>query len=217
VTAGQLIVLRHGRTEWNATGRFQGQADIPLDDRGLAQAQQAAQVLAELAPGAIVSSDLRRATQTAGALSELTGLGVALDARLREIHVGSWEGLTIEGIQEADPELARRYLAGEDVRRSATGEKIGEVAERVALTLEEIARLAADGSTVVVVMHGLAARVGVCCWVGLPPETWRHLGGLHNCGWITLERHRFGDYWRIADYNVTAPREPAHLPRGRRG
>lgn len=208
MTAGQLIVLRHGRTEWNATGRFQGQADIPLDGRGVAQAAQAARVLAELAPAAIVSSDLGRARQTAAALGELTGLGVALDARLREIHVGSWEGLTIDEIQQVDPELAARYLSGEDVRRSATGEKIGEVAERVAATLTEIAHAAADGSTVVVVMHGLAGRVGVCRWVGLPPETWRHLGGLHNCGWITIERHRFGNYWRIADYNVTAPRPP---------
>ena len=115
MTAGQLIVLRHGRTEWNATGRFQGQADIPLDHRGLAQANGAARVLAELAPAAIVSSDLRRATQTAGALSELTGLAVALDARLREIDVGSWEGLTIEEILDVDPGLAARYLAGEDV------------------------------------------------------------------------------------------------------
>ena len=217
MTAGQLIVLRHGRTEWNATGRFQGQADIPLDDRGGAQAERAARVLAELAPAAIVSSDLPRATQTAGALAELTGLAVATDQRLREIHVGSWEGLTIEEILEVDPDLAARYLAGEDVRRSATGETIGEVAERVAEALTEIADAAADGSTVVVVMHGLAARVGVCRLVGLPPETWRHLGGLHNCGWITVERHRFGDYWRIADYNVTRTAPVRRRRRARSG
>ena len=207
MTAGQLIVLRHGRTEWNATGRFQGQADIALDDRGRRQADQAARVLAELAPAAIVSSDLIRATQTAAALADLTGLGVSTDPRLREIHVGSWEGLTFEDVLRVDPELGERYLRGEDVRRSATGETVSEVGVRVARALTTIAETAVDGSTVVVVMHGLAARVGVCQLVGLPTETWKRLGSLHNCGWITLERHRVGGYWRIADYNVTAPRE----------
>jgi glucosyl-3-phosphoglycerate phosphatase len=208
MTAGQLIVLRHGRTTWNATGRFQGQADVPLDETGVAQAALAARVLAELAPSAIVASDLVRATQTAAALADLTGLPVRLDPRLREVHVGSWQGLTAEAVLEVDPDLGARYLRGEDVRRSATGETIGEVADRVAEALAEVAQVAEDGSTVVVVMHGLAARVGVCRLVGLPSETWKLLGGMHNCGWTTLERHRFGDFWRIADYNVTAPREP---------
>ncbi len=208
MTAGQLIVLRHGRTSWNAEGRFQGQADIPLDERGLAQARHAAVVLAELAPAAIVASDLGRAQQTAEALAVKTGLEVGTDRRLREIHVGSWEGLTAAEVIEVDPELGARYLRGEDVRRSATGETIAEVADRVAEALTEIGEAAEDGSTVIVVMHGLAARVGVCRYVGLPQATWHHLGGLHNCGWITVERHRSGAYWRIADYNVTAPREP---------
>lgn len=207
MTAGQLVVLRHGRTEWNAAGRFQGQADIPLDERGRAQAQRAGVALAELAPAAIVASDLGRAQETAAAVSATTGLAVSTDARLREIHVGTWEGLTAEEVLELDPEQGARYLKGEDVRRSATGETVAEVADRVCEALVEIADAADDGSTVIVVMHGLAARVGVCRFVGLPQESWQHLGGLHNCGWITVERHRSGEYWRIADYNVTAPRD----------
>jgi len=59
---------------------------------------------------------------------------------------------------------------------------------------------------VVVVMHGVAARAGVCRLVGFPADTWHRLSGLHNCGWISVERHRTGDYWRITEYNVTAPR-----------
>lgn len=207
MTAAELIVLRHGRTEWNATGRFQGQADIPLDDRGQAQARRAAAVLAELAPSAIVASDLVRATQTAEPLAKLTGLTVRTDRRLREIHVGSWEGVTMDRVAEVDPDLGARFLAGEDVRRSATGETVGEVAVRVAEALAEICDAAADGSTVVVVMHGLAARVGVCHLVGFPESTWHKLGGIHNCGWIAVERHRTGTYWRIAEYNLTAPRD----------
>jgi probable phosphoglycerate mutase len=207
VTAAQLVVLRHGRTAWNATGRFLGQADIPLDERGLAQAEQAAGVLAELAPSAIYSSDLARARQTAAPLARRCGLPVVTDQRLREIHVGSWEGLTIEeALQVMGPHDARRWLAGEDVRRSSTGETVAEVGERAGAALDEIGLAAPSGTTVVAVMHGLAARAGVCALLGLPMASWKRLSGLHNCGWIIVERHRTGDYWRIAEYNVTAPR-----------
>jgi broad specificity phosphatase PhoE len=203
MTAARLIVWRHGRTEWNHTGRFQGQADVPLDERGILQAKTAAPVLAQLRPSRIVASDLSRAQQTAAPLAELTGLSVGSDARLREIHVGTWEGLTADEVAAADPERAHRYFQGEDIRRSATGETVAEVSARVADVLTEVAAEAEDGATVVVVMHGLAARVGVCRFVGFPQDTWRLLGGMHNCGWISLERHRTGDYWRIDEYNVT--------------
>ncbi|GAA3693893.1 histidine phosphatase family protein [Microlunatus aurantiacus] len=207
MTAAQLIVLRHGRTAWNASGRFQGQADIELDERGLAQADRAAAVLAELAPTAIFSSDLSRARQTAAPLASRCGLEVQTDRRLREIHVGSWEGLTYDQVLgELDDDLRRAYLAGEDVRRSPTGETVAEVADRAAAALDEIGLDADDGSTVVVVMHGTAARVALCRLLGFPTETWKRLSGLDNCGWVSLERHRTGDYWRITQYNATAPR-----------
>lgn len=207
MTAAQLIVLRHGRTSWNATGRFQGHADIDLDERGVLQAAEAADVLAELAPAAIYASDLSRARSTAEPLAKKCGLKVIPDPRLREIDVGSWEGLTIdEMFSQIDDELKRAYLAGEDVRRSPTGETVAEVGQRAGTALEEIARAAPKGSTAVVVMHGLAARAAVCWLLGFPVETWKRLAGLHNCGWIAVERHRTGGFWRIAEYNVTAPR-----------
>ena len=208
MTAAQLVVLRHGRTAWNATGRFQGQADIALDELGVDQAKHAAKLLAELAPVAIYSSDLARARQTAEPLAKACGLPVVPDRRLREIHVGSWEGLTIEdALQAMGPREAKRWLAGEDVRRSPTGETVAEVGERAGAALDEIGLAAPDGSTVIAVMHGLAARAGVCRLLGFPVESWKRLSGLHNCGWIMVERHRTGGYWRIAEYNVTAPRQ----------
>ena len=202
MTAGKVIVWRHGRTAWNLQGRFQGQADIPLDDLGLEQARIAAAVLAKLRPSALFASDLSRAYQTASALAELTGLPITTDRRLREIHVGSWEGLHGKEIRAADPELAARLWAGEDVRRSPTGESPSEVGERVAAALEEIAAAAPDDSTVVVATHGLAGRVGACRMVGLPLEHWRLMGGLSNCAWVSIDRHRSGAYWRIESYNV---------------
>ena len=202
MTAARLVLWRHGRTEWNVNGRFQGQADIALDSVGRDQAAQAARLLARFAPVALYSSDLSRAYQTATALAELVDLPIQTDKRLREIHVGSWEGLLGSEIRAQNPELAERLWRGEDVRRSPTGESPGEVAERMAEVLGEIAAAAPDGSTVVAVSHGLAARVGSCRFVGLPFEHWRVMGGLSNCAWISLDRHRSGVYWRIEAYNA---------------
>jgi glucosyl-3-phosphoglycerate phosphatase len=204
MTAARIIIWRHGRTEWNVVARFQGQADVPLDEVGYAQAARAAEVLAGYRPTGLYSSDLSRSYQTAAALAERTGLEVTTDKRLREIHVGSWEGLVGKEIRAADPDLAGRLWAGEDVRRSPTGESPSEVAERMAEALTEIAEAAEDHSTVVVVTHGLAGRVGACRFVGLPFENWRLFGGLSNCAWVSIDRHRSGAYWRIEGYNLTA-------------
>ncbi|GAA1431786.1 histidine phosphatase family protein [Microlunatus lacustris] len=205
MTASRIIVWRHGRTPWNVENRFQGQADIGLDDVGRAQAARAARALAALQPTVLWSSDLSRARDTAEALVELTGLPVSTDRRLREIHVGSWEGLLGEDVERVDPEGSRRLRAGEDIRRSATGESPSEVGTRVAAALRELADAAPDGSTVVAASHGLAGRVGVAELVGLPVEHHRLLGGLSNCAWVSVDRHRSGRYWRIEQYNVTAP------------
>jgi broad specificity phosphatase PhoE len=204
MTARRIIIWRHGRTEWNVVARFQGQADVPLDEVGYQQAVRAAEVLAAYQPSGLYSSDLSRSYQTAEVLARRTGLEIITDKRLREIHVGSWEGLLGKEIREADPELARRLWAGEDVRRSPTGESPSEVAERMAEALTEIAGGAADRSTVVVVTHGLSGRVGACRFVGLPFDHWRLFGGLSNCGWVSIDRHRSGAYWRIEGYNLTA-------------
>lgn len=207
MTAAKLILWRHGRTEWNQDQRFQGQADIGLDPLGVQQAAAAADVLTGYRPEAIWSSDLSRAYATASALAEVTGLPISTDKRLREIHVGSWEGLTGDELRASEPEAAAKLWAGEDVRRSATGESVAEVGERVAAALADLAGTVADGSTVVVATHGLAARAGIAQLVGFPPERWPLLGSMNNCCWSILEWHRGGGYWRIASYNagVTAP------------
>ena len=202
MTAARIILWRHGRTEWNIVDRFQGQADIPVDDVGYAQAVRAAEVLAAYRPTGLYSSDLARCYQTA-ALAERTGLEIITDKRLREIHVGSWRAWSAMRSGRLTPSW-RRLWAGEDVRRSPTGESPREVAERMTEALTEIAEAAEDHSTVVVATHGLSGRVGTCGFVGLPFEHWRLLGGLSNCAWVSIDRHRSGAYWRIEGYNLTA-------------
>ena len=99
----KLVLWRHGQTTYNVERRFQGQTDIPLNDMGRRQAARAARYLAALQPSAIYSSDLIRASATAGALARLTGLTVQLDKDLRERAGGSWEGLSESEIRSRFP------------------------------------------------------------------------------------------------------------------
>jgi len=87
----RLILWRHGRTEWNLVGRFQGQLDVELDDVGVTQAEEAAHRVAAYSPDLIVASDLRRASRTAQCLGALLDREVSLDARLRERSFGTWD------------------------------------------------------------------------------------------------------------------------------
>lgn len=202
MTADRLVLWRHGQTDWNSSGRFQGQADIPLNATGLDQARDAAQVLGTLDPVQLWSSDLTRTRQTASALTEVTGFEARLDERLREVNVGTWEGLRGDEIAAVEPEAYAALRRGEDVRRSSTGETVSEVGERVAAALVEIAQQAPDDATVVVTTHGLAGRAGLCRLLGLPFELWRTFGSLDNCAWSVLHRHHAGGYWRVAAHNV---------------
>jgi probable phosphoglycerate mutase len=206
VSAARLVVWRHGQTAWNVEGRGQGQTDIPLDDHGIAQARAAAARLAALRPAALVSSDLRRAAQTAAELARITGLTVTYDADLREIDLGSWAGLTRAEVHARHPEIAALAAAGEDFRRGGHGETLAEVAERAEKGFRRAIELVDDGETVVAVSHGLATRVGIARLVGLPPAHWEAFGGLGNCSWVVCEPGRRG--WRIIEWNAGTLPEP---------
>ena len=99
----RLVMLRHGQTDFNLGSRMQGQLDTDLSELGRAQAVAAAEVLGKLQPLRIVSSDLRRAYDTAVMLGERTGLQVQVDQRLRETHLGDWQGLTHSEVDAEAP------------------------------------------------------------------------------------------------------------------
>lgn len=204
MTGSRLVLLRHGETDWNAAGRMQGHLDIPMNATGQRQARAAAAALAARFDAArIVSSDLSRAQETARAVAEATELAVATDERLREINVGEWVGRTLADIVADDPTIGERLHRGEDVRRSATGETSTEMGQRIAGALRDIAADADDGETVLVVTHGMAARIGSVFFAGGTFAETRLFGGLRNCAWVVLESGRDA-VWRIRQYNVQA-------------
>ncbi len=199
-TARRLVLWRHGQTTWNVEHRFQGQTDIPLNEVGVAQAQDAALRLAALRPAALFSSDLTRAQQTTAPLARLTGLPVTLDKDLRERFGGDWEGL-------ADAEIRERYPAERVTWNPPNGEPTAVVADRVAGAVTRIADGLDDGQLAVVVGHGAALRLGMERLLGLPAEGIPILGSLINCSWSVLERR--DNRWRLLEYNVvTFPAEP---------
>jgi probable phosphoglycerate mutase len=206
VTAGRVVCWRHGRTGHNHGGIWQGQLDIPLDAVGHAQAREAAAVIAtSLTPGeplAVISSDLVRASVTAAALAALTGADVQLDARLREVNAGRWQGMTRVEIAEAG---CVTTSPGSDDVPVGGGERRSEVARRGAAALREQAA-ALDGGTLVVVSHGGLLRGAILDVLGLPGQRWDVLGGLGNAHWAELIPDR--PAWRLRAYNVQATPVP---------
>ena len=211
MTARRVVVLRHGRTAHNHTRTWQGQLDVPLDEVGLLQAKVAAKALLDLEPTAIVSSDLRRASQTADALAGATGLPVILDHRLREIDAGRWEGLTTEQIVAAgDGDVLAGWRRGEDVAVGGV-ERPSDLGRRGGAALLEHAD-ALDGGTLVVVAHGAVLRTGVLTLLGVEQGRWQGLGSLDNCAWGTLVPLR--PWWRLLTWGLTAPGARAAAPPG---
>jgi broad specificity phosphatase PhoE len=102
-----ILLARHGETDWNREGRWQGWADPPLNETGRAQARALADQLRALPFDAVYTSDLRRARETAEIVAAPHGVPVTSDAGLREIDVGSWSGLTRAEIEERFPGLER--------------------------------------------------------------------------------------------------------------
>jgi broad specificity phosphatase PhoE len=195
----QLIVVRHGQTEWNATDRVQGQSDVDLDDVGVAQAVEVAPRLAEFAPSLIVSSDLRRAVRTADALAAILGLPIELDPRLRERHFGRWQGLTMAEVRERYPAQHAEWAAGAHVTDPSV-ETTTDLAERTGAAFSDVARRV-GGGTAVVVSHGGASRLACARMLGWPEAIWPTLGVLGNCRYAWLG-HSAERGWRLRAYNV---------------
>ena len=202
MTASSIILLRHGVTDWNDGGRFQGHADIPLNDAGREQATAAGELLRDARITRAVSSDLSRAAETAQLVTAGWGIDVQTDERLREVNVGSWAGMSVDDIGKEEPDFWPALREGRDFRRSPTGESATDAGKRVALALLDHAEAASEDDVLLVVGHGLSLRVGALLLMGLEYSHARLFAGLGNCHWLVLKPG--AEYWRLATYNVGA-------------
>lgn len=153
-----IFLVRHGETEWNLIGRYQGWSDSPLTARGVAQAEAVGhrlRALPEAAAAPIVTSPLGRARRTAEIISKaLAGTPVSVDGRLREISLGSWDGVDRAELRARDPAMFKGEGRHEWYFRTPDGETYEAFAGRIASWLAE-----QDGTPRIVVCHGVVTRV----------------------------------------------------------
>ncbi|HUF32891.1 MAG TPA: histidine phosphatase family protein [Acidimicrobiales bacterium] len=183
----RILLVRHGQSEWNATGRWQGWADPPLTDVGRAQARSAAGGVGSI--DAVVASDLQRAMETAVIIADALGVGpAAIDPGLRERDVGEWTGLTRAEIEERWPDLLHAFFrrsggpGGTGSERPTGpvdppgGETAPQIIERV---LSAVARIvdAYEGADVLAVAHGGVIRM-LERHLGVDPAQLPNLGGV---------------------------------------
>jgi probable phosphoglycerate mutase len=148
-----MWLIRHAESSWNAEGRWQGQSDPGLSATGRAQAEQLAEQLVDAAIELLVTSDLRRAYETAAPLARRLGLTARREPRLREIEAGAWSGLTHAEIEARDGRALARFRSGDLDARVGGGESRREAAARARAALCELA-LEGQSDHIAVVTHG---------------------------------------------------------------
>jgi broad specificity phosphatase PhoE len=188
----RLILIRHGETDWNVKGRYQGQADPPLNQKGVAQARQLAPKLRGVGLDALYSSPLRRALQTAQILAEALDIPLHTEPRLMEIHQGEWQTLLYTEIAARYPELFHRWQTEPWTVTIPGGENIAQVQERVYAAVDEI--LARQrGQCVGLVTHRIPIALIKIRYQGLDPDLVRTIQP-PNTYWeeIPLEAKQIG-------------------------
>jgi broad specificity phosphatase PhoE len=198
----RVFVARHGETDWNREGRWQGQSGPGLNETGRVQARALAMRLSALEVDALFTSDLARARETAEIVAKATGLEPVFDPELREVDVGDWRGLTREQVGRSDPAGYRRWLAGEAGWNG--GETYDEMHDRVLAALDRLVAASAVGR-IAVISHGGAVRALAAHAVGLPKHERLRIEGARNCSLTTIV---YGpDGARLVGYN-----DDGHLP-----
>lgn len=200
--ADRAVLIRHGESLWNAEGRWQGQGGPGLSDLGHRQAKVTAAHLAASVDDValLVSSDLPRVLETAEPIARALGLQLRTDARLREIDVGWWSGLTTEEIMARSPDQAAALRGGDDLPRGGA-ETVADLRARVMPAVTELVA-SCDGGTALVFSHGGPVRAVVADVLGLSVVAQRALAGPGNCSCTTFV-HRSGRA-RLAAYNETS-------------
>jgi broad specificity phosphatase PhoE len=200
MTLRRLVLWRHGETDYNAASRMQGQLDSLLTDVGRNQAKFAVPALARFSPDVVVASDLKRATDTATIFTEATGVPLRFDKRLRETHLGLWQGMTGPQVDEQWPG-ARQVWQTDPSWTPPGGEARVEVAARASEVVAELDESTED--TAILCAHGGLITALTGHLLELPVAAWSKLGGIGNCHWVVLARRvSSGLAWRLIAYNA---------------
>ncbi|WP_456395278.1 histidine phosphatase family protein [Desulfurobacterium sp.] len=160
----KIILVRHGKTVWNAEGRYQGKMDIPLNEEGKEQARKAGEALKEFPVKAVFASPLKRCYDTAVEIAKHHNLTVQTEEGFKEIDHGEWEGLLASDVEKKYPELLKlwREKPAEVRMPGESGETLKDVYERAVKTFEKVVSQFDDDDLIVIVGHDATNKVIMC-------------------------------------------------------
>jgi broad specificity phosphatase PhoE len=198
-TGLEVVLVRHGATDWNVQGRCQGATDRELTEVGVRQAEAIAEQLAGETVHAVYSSDLKRARRTAELISAPHGLPVLVEEDIRELDHGDLEGLTFDEIKRIYPDFLARWRSEPAEVRVPGGERLADVAERAWNGLRRIVARHPAAPKIVMVSHNFPILGIVCRITGTPLNHYRSFH-LDPCGVTRLSRDARGR-WGITHVN----------------
>lgn len=202
----EIIIIRHGETEWNKTGRFQGHSDVPLSAEGRAQAAMLGKNLAVDHVDMIYASDLTRAMETAAPLAQRFGLEVISDPQLRELNFGAWEGRNFNDVNAENPNAMKNFYTDPERANIPESEPFPEFQRRIAGRVREIVARE-RGKRIVIVSHGASIRILLADILSMPIRSIWHLSQLNTA----VNKIRFEDDGFAV---VTLMNDTSHLRAG---
>lgn len=205
----KLILVRHGRTLWNSSGKFQGQSDVELSEEGISQAKKLAENFPVAHIDRVYSSNLQRAYVTGEIIANKFNVPIIKDERLREVCFGSWEGLTYDEIHEKWPKEIETMFSTPDVLTMPNGESFAQVQKRGVEVLLDIVHKHPD-ETIVITAHGGILRTLLAYALHMPL---RYIWTLRQDNTAVNIVAFYGDKINVELLNSTAHLSLTQLPK----
>lgn len=208
-----IYFLRHGQTEWNLVGKYQGTKDVSLSEEGRKQAEAAAGWFDDISVDAIYTSPLQRAYVTAEMLSERKHIPLQVEPDFSEICFGDWEGLTYDEIEAAFPGSIAKLYDRPDEWEIPHAEKFEDVRKRVMRGISKIleTNCPETNKTVVIVSHGAAIRMMLCGLLDLPIRYSWHLSQ-SNANISCVHHYDSGENWLFLLNSVEHLKNRKNIP-----
>jgi len=201
----EIILVRHGETEWNVANIFRGRTDIELNETGIRQAKLLAEHLSKVKIDAIYSSPLKRALKTAEIIASYHNLDVDIAPDLTDFNFGNWQGLSHQEVKDKYKELYTEWINHPDRVKMPAGESLDGVRKRTMGVVTTV--IARYGGTVVLVSHRVVNKVLICALLGLDNSHFWNIK-LDTCGITTFT---YGDkQFILTKHNDTSYLKPLH-------
>ena len=205
----KLLLVRHGETEWNKLGRFQGQKDIAMNGRGLAQAQETARAVSAEENICLYASPLCRTMQVAGEISRLAGAPVVTVPALKELDLGDLEGVTGQEMQTRWPEVYAAWRKDPSSVVMPNGESLGQLRDRAWQSVLDMEQAHSGSDTLVIVSHNFTIRTIIGKMLGMPLTNFHRMSlNLSSISTIESNGEPNSRVRRLVGYNSTSHLSP---------